>query len=406
MNAHMRNERRAAQSRTGSRLHLVQASDLGCSARPAHRLALFCALLHLVVCGAVAATTETWGLWASVGVPAVLFNLWLAHAYPETLAARLGMAAGFMALTGLIIQQTGGDMEANFSFSIMLSVLVVYCDWRPLVFAYLLVMGGHFVVHMLHPLDLGGAGWDHQQGSLGRFLVHGTVGAAQVVALCYLAIVLRGRLALEVENAALGRSVRSLNDEVNRDPLTGLYNRRYLDARVRDIRSLVSYGRETVAVCVIDIDHFKRVNDTYGHAAGDAVLKAVSAKLACNIRQGDLAVRQGGEEFVILLRQCDLEPAAERADEIRRALEAMQIDLGGATMSVTASFGLAVWSGTDGFEDVLYLADQALYQAKQRGRNCVQIGYEADRPAVRATLAPAAGAADGLLGLNGLIAAV
>ena len=373
---------RRSQDKAGSTL--LDHADLGGSARPAHRLALFCGSLHLVVCAAIAQVTGTWGPWAAVGIPSVLISLWLAKAYPETLLARLGMAAGFMALTALIIDQTGGDMEAHFSFSIMLSILVVYCDWRPLVFAYLLIMGDHFIVHLLHPLDVGLHGIDHEQGSLGRFLVHGTVGAAQVVALCYLAMVLRSRLVLEAENAALGRSVQTLNDEVNRDSLTGLYNRRYLDARVSEIRSLVSYGLETVAVCVIDIDHFKRVNDLYGHAAGDTVLKVVTAKLSANIRQGDFVVRQGGEEFVILLRQCELAPAAERAEEIRQAIEATRIDLGSVSMAVTASFGLAGWTETEGFEDALYLADQALYRAKQRGRNCVQIGRADDRPAARA----------------------
>ena len=376
-------ERRKRPSRGDGTPHWLETPDLGCSAQPAHRLALFCALLHLVVCGAAASVTGTWSLWAWVGVPAVLINLWLANAYPETLLARLGMAAGFMALTALIIEQTGGDVEAHFSFTIMLSILVVYCDWRPLVFAYLLIMVHHYVFHFLHPTDVTGLSWNHEQGNMGRFLVHGTVGAAQVVALCYLAMVLRGRFRLEVENAALGRSVRSLNDEVNRDPLTGLYNRRYLDARVGEIRTLVSYGVESVAVCVVDVDHFKRVNDLYGHAAGDIVLKAVSAKLSSNIRQGDFVVRQGGEEFVILLRQCELEPAAERADEIRRALAATPIDLGSVSITVTASFGLAGWTETEGFEDALYLADQALYGAKQRGRNCVQVGRDVDRQPVK-----------------------
>ena len=223
-----------------TRLHnvteLMRVSDLH-SSRAAHRLALFCALLHLGVCAGVASSTGTWSTVAWFGVPAVLINMWLAQAYPETLLSRLGMAAGFMALTALIIEQTGGDVEANFSFAIMLSVLVVYCDWRPLVFAYLLIMGHHLTVQLIDTGDPGGHGWNHQQGSLGRFMVHGTVGAMQVVALSYLAVVLRGRMALEIENAALGRSVQVLHDEANRDPLTGLYNRRYLDSRVSEIRS-------------------------------------------------------------------------------------------------------------------------------------------------------------------------
>ena len=363
----------------------MQVTDLHSSARAAHRLSLLCALLHLSVCAAVAAFTDTWSLVALIGVPAVLANLWLAQAYPETLLSRLGMAAGFMVLTALIIQQTGGDVEANFSFSIMLSVLVVYCDWRPLVFAYLLIMGHHFTVELLNVGAIG-VGWDHQQGNLGRFIVHGTVGAVQVLALAYLAVVLRDRVSLEIENAALGRSVRSLHDEANRDALTGLYNRRYLDGRVGEIRSLVSYGEEMVAVCIIDIDHFKQVNDRYGHAAGDAILRAVATKLASNVRQDDVVVRQGGEEFVILLRQCALAPAADRANEIRCALQAMRTDIGGLSLAVTASFGLAEWTGTNGFEDALYLADQALYLAKRNGRNCVKVARDDDSPTTAAAV--------------------
>ena len=111
----------------------------------------------------------------------------------------------------------------------------------------------------------------------------------------------------------------------------------------------------------------------------------MAAKLSGNIRHDDVVIRQGGEEFVVLLRQCALAPAAERADEIRGALEAMRIEIGPLSLTVTASFGLAEWTEAGGFEDALYLADQALYLAKRCGRNCVRVGIDEGSPAAQTT---------------------
>jgi two-component system sensor histidine kinase/response regulator len=123
--------------------------------RYAHRLMLGVAGLHFLVCMGMAAANDTWGLLLWVGLPAVLVPWWVSHYYPADLVSRMAMALGFMALTGLVIQQSGGDLEAHFSFFVMLAALVVYCDWRPLVLATGAILVHHILFLLLQPLGLG-----------------------------------------------------------------------------------------------------------------------------------------------------------------------------------------------------------------------------------------------------------
>jgi two-component system sensor histidine kinase/response regulator len=123
--------------------------------RYAHRLMLGVAGVHLLACVGFAAYTDTWGLLLLVGLPAVLVPWWVSHYYPAHLVSRMAMALGFMALAGLVIQQSGGDLEAHFSVFVMLAALVVYCDWRPLVLATAAILLHHIVFLLLQPLGLG-----------------------------------------------------------------------------------------------------------------------------------------------------------------------------------------------------------------------------------------------------------
>lgn len=339
---------------------------------PAHRLAAVCALVHLLVCAGAAAVTDTWILWLAVGVPAVAFPAWLAIRFPTALLSRLATAIGFMALTCLLIEQSGGDLEAHFSFFVMISVLVVYHDWRPITLAFVLIVLHHLAFSLLQPLAIGFYIWNDQRSSWGHLAVHTGVAALQAGAMSYLAVILRRRWRLEHENAMLERSLCQVRDSAKRDALTGLFNRRYLDQIVEDLSVDVTAGRASVALCVIDIDEFKRINDEHGHAAGDDVIKAVAARIGSSLSPSGCAVRHGGEEFLAILRHCRAAEADTFAEELRRSLAALSVATCVGPIAVTVSIGVATWDADEAFWDALRRADGALYAAKRNGRNRVE----------------------------------
>ncbi len=180
---------------------------------------------------------------------------------------------------------------------------------------------------------------------------------------------LNTRLAEQVE--VIERLRAELAEEAVRDPLTGLHNRRHLDrALASDLAARPRTG--ALSVLVVDVDHFKSVNDRFGHAAGDRVLTAVAATLAGAVREGDTAARLGGEEFVLVLPGAGRGQALERAEQVRRAVAAARPVLDGAGVSVTVSVGVAVCplDGTTAGR-LLEAADRALYTAKAAGRDRV-----------------------------------
>jgi two-component system cell cycle response regulator len=157
------------------------------------------------------------------------------------------------------------------------------------------------------------------------------------------------------------------------DPLTGLRNRRYLETH---LASLVRQARETdqpLSVMLIDIDHFKRINDIHGHDAGDIVIREVARRLRSHTRSLDMACRYGGEEFVILMPETDLVTAEPVAERLRKLVEAEAFALpSNDEMLVTVSIGVAAFHGKDdGGDAMIKRADQALYEAKGAGRNRV-----------------------------------
>jgi diguanylate cyclase (GGDEF)-like protein len=172
---------------------------------------------------------------------------------------------------------------------------------------------------------------------------------------------------------ANGRMRQVLQTQSMKDPLTSLYNRRFMEETLE--RELVRARRtETcLSVVMLDLDHFKSMNDQYGHAAGDTVLRAVAALLSRGLRASDIACRFGGEELIVILPDCPPEGAAMRAEAIRASLEAMQVVELGQSFKVTASFGVAS-SALCGYDQgaLLKAADSALYSAKRAGRNRVE----------------------------------
>jgi len=157
------------------------------------------------------------------------------------------------------------------------------------------------------------------------------------------------------------------------DALTGLHNRRYMAGQLQAMVGRAGQGGDPVAVLVMDIDHFKAVNDSFGHDAGDEVLREFAVRLATNVRAIDLPCRLGGEEFVVVMPGASLEAAARVADRIRRDIEAQPFPImgGGEGLTVTVSIGVAASVAGDTPEGLLKRADEGVYEAKAHGRNQV-----------------------------------
>ena len=163
-----------------------------------------------------------------------------------------------------------------------------------------------------------------------------------------------------------------LRGEALRDAMTGLYNRRFLEEVAPSFIQQAERRKSPVCVAMVDVDHFKRVNDLHGHAVGDALLRTLAATLTAGVRRSDIVCRYGGEEFLLLLPDCDLGGAMERTDELRRNIEAMHEGADTVLPCVTASFGLAlVHAGANSLDQAIRQADEALYAAKRGGRNRV-----------------------------------
>lgn len=159
------------------------------------------------------------------------------------------------------------------------------------------------------------------------------------------------------------------------DPLTDLYNRRFLEETLKRELARSTRNKTSLSLIIFDVDHFKRLNDTFGHDAGDAVLKAIASAAKLSVRKADIVCRYGGEEMIVVLPECAEGMALERAELIRKAIEGIRIEHGGHEIpQVTASFGVASHPnfGLDG-EELVRAADSALYVAKSLGRNNVQL---------------------------------
>lgn len=158
--------------------------------------------------------------------------------------------------------------------------------------------------------------------------------------------------------------------EAARDPLTKIYNRRMFDRESEKLLYLAQKYRLELSVLLIDIDHFKLVNDTHGHQKGDAVLIEVVKRIASKLRKGDLFARYGGEEFVIVLLKSSISEATHKAHKINVCIAENSFEHIG---KLTISIGVAAWNEDESFSAILQRADKALYSAKANGRNRVEV---------------------------------
>ncbi len=172
---------------------------------------------------------------------------------------------------------------------------------------------------------------------------------------------------------------KRLQEQAARDPLTGLFNRRHFDRELAGTLTRCRQQDRPLALAMTDIDHFKDINDSHGHLAGDEVLRRLADLLAGRVGDAGMACRFGGEEFLLMLPGMDADAACAFANEIRHAFETSRVSVGDSEIGATLSFGIAV-APAHGSEPhaLLQRADAALYTAKLRGRNRVVLSPEAD----------------------------
>ena len=193
----------------------------------------------------------------------------------------------------------------------------------------------------------------------------GATAAEDVELITEVAIALADAMSLSLSNLALRERLRT---QALRDALTGLYNRRYIEDALERCADLAGRTKSPLSVVMIDLDHFKKINDEHGHAMGDTLLAETASAILGAIRPCDIACRYGGEELVVLLPDCTLEEAGNKAEMLRMRIERLS-DRHGIPLS--ASFGIATIPETSTLRDVMSDADRALYRAKQDGRNRV-----------------------------------
>jgi two-component system, cell cycle response regulator len=180
-----------------------------------------------------------------------------------------------------------------------------------------------------------------------------------------------GKRILELQNQLVSAN-QSLEFAASHDSLTGLWNRAEIRAFLQQELARARRDGTQVGIVLADIDHFKKVNDTLGHEVGDAVLKATASCLRHSLREYDRVGRYGGEEFLLVIPNCDLCATARRANQIRENVAQLPIGIGDSCMNVTVSMGATVAESVGDLEELVRRADIALYRAKRNGRNQVE----------------------------------
>jgi diguanylate cyclase (GGDEF)-like protein len=326
-----------------------------------------------------AAATWTWGLLLthlSMGLTMGAYafashRFRYAHRNRVVRSMGLGLMALAMVFSILVvtIDQLVTPNITPFLITCSISALVIYL--RPLASA-----GLYTAAYAAFFIALG-----YTQTNTAQLLSNRLNGAAACAMGCALSIFLwrkftvitQQQTALEKANAALQQKQKELERLTRLDGLTGLYNRNTFVELTRQELSRAQRQSSATAILLFDLDHFKRVNDTWGHPAGDAVLKHVADLANNTVRSTDLVGRLGGEEFMVLLPNTSEGSARKIAEKLRHRLEETPVVWESVTISATASFGLAGTTAAEkrDFDSLYNDADKALYLAKQRGRNCV-----------------------------------
>lgn len=210
------------------------------------------------------------------------------------------------------------------------------------------------------------------------YLTYGSlavIGAALVFGIIFVFPTIRHQVrkegTLQTLTESLSARSETLEYEALTDGLTGMHNRRYFDDAMNEYLEQFRRIDKPVGLMILDLDHFKKVNDTYGHDAGDEVLRQVARCLHEFTRYHDVVARLGGEEFAVVAPNMNKESLFKLADRIRQAVSNLNIRAGNVHLRVTMSIGLAIWDHRETSEDLYKRADMQLYQAKRSGRNRV-----------------------------------
>ncbi|XAS64639.1 GGDEF domain-containing protein [Micrococcaceae bacterium Sec5.8] len=283
---------------------------------------------------------------------------------------RASLTAVALMITAVMVVHTSGTIEAHFLFFIMVPIVALYEDWTPLAAAALVVFSHHWVLGLLAPQHI----YNHP-AALADPLMWAIIHTLLFLAICATSIVhwtIHERARAE-EEMLLNR----LASQALHDPLTGLANRTLLQERLRAAFAAGVQHGEPLLVLSLDIDGFKPVNDSYGHAAGDALLLELARRIQSCTRSGDTAARTGGDEFTLLLPGSGADMAAGMARRIMDAV-AEPVEVAGKVLHMTASVGVAVRCGiaagseaeseSENIDNLLEWADQAMYAAKRAGR--------------------------------------
>lgn len=281
---------------------------------------------------------------------------------------RASLTAVALMIAAAMVVHTSGIIEAHFLFFIMVPIVALYEDWTPLAVAAAVVFAHHWILGLLAPHYL----YNHS-AALQDPLLWAIIHSALFLGICATSILhwtIHERARAE-EEVLLER----LASQALHDPLTGLANRTLLQERLRSAFAASVQRDEPLLVLSLDIDGFKPVNDSYGHAAGDALLLELARRIQSCTRTGDTAARTGGDEFTLLLPGSGGDVAADMARRIMDAV-AEPVQVAGKELHMTASVGIAVGCGiaagtgseSENIDNLLEWADQAMYAAKRAGR--------------------------------------
>ncbi len=207
------------------------------------------------------------------------------------------------------------------------------------------------------------------------FISGSLLATACVFGICFIYPQIRTQLREEGKLRAMTESLSARSETLEHaaltDGLTGMQNRRYFDDALREYLDEFGRIRRPVGLLVLDLDHFKQVNDTHGHDVGDEVLRSVANCLKEFTRYHDVVARLGGEEFAVVAPNLDGDMLSKLAERIRKAIATLTITSGNVRLRVTTSVGVAVWDGRESAEEFYRRGDRMLYEAKRLGRNRV-----------------------------------
>jgi diguanylate cyclase len=287
----------------------------------------------------------------------------------------VSVAAGLISCSVILVHLSHGLIEAHFHFFVMVGLLSLYQDWKPFLVAIGLTVLEHGITGVVAPHSVynHADAWAHPWKWA---LIHGAfVVAASAASITAWSMSEADHRRLAVETARLhAQRVALLSHEAHHDALTGLPNRRMVQEHLEAAAARSQVSGTLLGVLFVDLDHFKGINDTYGHVIGDQVLRATAGRLRNAVRGSDVAARLGGDEFVIVYEGLQDGAAFERASgRVHRALAAaIEVDAD-LTLEVTASIGSVLASSEDAWDELIERADLDMYRIKHLARGDMQV---------------------------------